>query len=108
MGRKWNLKSRIIASTRKIWYYSPLRKEIAKRAKVGKYFRCEKCKGLVEKVQIDHIHPFIDIKKGWEGYDIFVERLFCSPRNLQAICSLCHHKKTAGEQKLRRKYKEKK
>jgi len=101
--KKWNLKSRLIACIRKTWLFSPLRREIVKRAKVDKYYRCEKCKGMCDKIQIDHILPVIDPEVGWQGYNSFIERTFCDPANLQALCKKCHIQKTKKENKSRKK-----
>lgn len=91
-------KAKIVTALRRIWFYSAIRREAAKRAKEGSFFRCMKCKGLHEKIQIDHIEPAIDPKTGWIGYDSFINRLlFCSVDNLMPLCASCHKKKTNKE-----------
>ena len=76
------------------------------RAKVDEYFRCEKCRGLQEKVHIDHINPCVPLT-GWEGYDSFITKLFCDPLELQVICEKCHSKKTQEEVKVRKENRRK-
>jgi 5-methylcytosine-specific restriction endonuclease McrA len=105
--RKWNVKSLIIGQIRKTWLYSPLRREVVKRAKVSMVkgvttYRCEKCRKLTEKVQIDHILPAICPQNGWQGFDSFIERTFCDPTNLQALCVPCHLRKSLAENLIRK------
>lgn len=99
--KKFNPKTKIVAATRRIWFYSPLRREAMKRAKVDEYYRCEQCRGLQEKVHIDHINPCVPLT-GWEGFDSFITRLFCDSDQLQAICEKCHSKKSLEETKIRK------
>jgi 5-methylcytosine-specific restriction endonuclease McrA len=97
----FNPKTKIIPAIRRIWFHSPVRREVLNRAKVDEYFRCEKCRGLQEKVHIDHIDPCVPLT-GWEGYDSFIARLFCDPSELQVICEKCHSKKSLEETKIRK------
>lgn len=100
------IKTRIVAAIRRVWFHSSLRREAVKRAKEGAFYRCNKCKGLHEKVQIDHIQPAIDPSIGWVGYDSFITRLlYCGVDNLDALCVSCHKKKTLKEKKTRTKTK---
>lgn len=99
--KKFNPKTKIVAAIRRIWFHSPLRREAVNRSKVEEYFRCEKCRGLQEKVYIDHITPCVPLT-GWDGYDVFINNLFCDPSQLQAICEKCHSKKTSDETKTRK------
>jgi hypothetical protein len=99
--KKYNPKTKIVPAVRRIWFYSPLRREAVNRAKEGEYYRCEKCHGLQEKVHIDHIDPCVPLT-GWEGFDSFITRLFCEPDKLQAICEKCHSKKSLEETKTRK------
>ena len=50
-------------------------------------------------IQVDHIIPVVDPNKGFETWDVFVERLYCDQDNLQAICKPCHDIKTKQEKK---------
>lgn len=105
-AKKWNPKSRIIAAVRKIWLWSPLRREALKRAKTASgLYKCSDCDNEYEKVHVDHIEPVIDVKNGWQGYDSFVERLlFISDSGVQILCETCHSTKTQLESELRKKY----
>lgn len=104
--KKFNPKSKIVPAIRRIWFHSPLRREALKRAKVEEYYRCEKCKGLQEKVHVDHIEPCVPLT-GWEGYDIFIGNLFCDTDKLQIICEKCHSKKTSEEGTIRKENRRK-
>jgi uncharacterized CHY-type Zn-finger protein len=99
--KKFNPKTKIVPAVRRIWFHSPLRREVLKRAKVDEYYRCEKCHGLQEKVHIDHIDPCVPLT-GWDGYDGFISRLFCETDKLQVICEKCHSKKSLEETKVRK------
>jgi len=48
-------------------------------------------------MNVDHIEPAVDPEKGFESWDVFIDRLFCEKDNLQAICLGCHAKKTKEE-----------
>lgn len=56
-------------------------------------------------IYIDHTVPVIDPDKGFETFDIFIDRLFCGEDNLNPMCKVCHDKKTDEENKKRRKNK---
>lgn len=124
-----NIKSKIVNKIRSVWRYSNLRKQIRKRCEVdqhyylelprkikGKiktikvkfsYYRCEKCRKLTDHVDIDHKIPAVDPVLGWQGYDIFIERLFCNSDNLWGLCLICHGKKTTKENSKRKSSKKK-
>lgn len=100
--KKFNYKSKVIAACRRLWLYSPVRREVQNRAKTSDgYYRCEKCRGLADKVQIDHIAPAVPLT-GWDNWDGFITRLFIESDQMQAICERCHNKKTLVEQKTRK------
>lgn len=110
MARTWNLKTYIVASLRKIFRFSPLRREALARAKNKKgLFKCAITnKALpIDQVTVDHKDPVVDVKKGFTTWDEFINRLFCDPSNLQVISRAVHKKKTQEEQKERRKHKKK-
>jgi 5-methylcytosine-specific restriction endonuclease McrA len=105
-------KSKIISALRRLWLYQGTRALAIKEAKEGDFYRCKKCSRLSEKVSVDHTVPVIDTVLGWQGYDSFVERLFCPQENLMALCDRCHSTKTSAEASSRKesraKLKEKK
>jgi len=67
-------------------------------------YECAMCKGLFKskETQIDHINPVIDILKGWESWDTYIERLFCDVEGLACLCRTCHEAKTSSEVQMRK------
>lgn len=104
------LKSFITSTLRGGFRKYPPKYESLKEAQVGKkineksqrlamHYECNKCKGHFpnKEVQVDHILPVVCPKKGFESWDIFITRLFCSSDNLQVLCKGCHEIKTKKE-----------
>lgn len=83
-----NRHSLIISAMRKIWLWSEERRECLKLAKTKKNYRCNKCKKLFPKkeVQVDHIEEI----GAFINWDTYMERLFCPISNLQVLCKPCH------------------
>ena len=121
---KWNENSAIRGAIRRVFSRSPIVQELRKSVReervqykkdgsVSKrkavFYKCAKC-GVMHRAKessVDHKDPVIDPKIGFQSWDIFVSRLFCSADKLQVLCSTCHDKKTAEERKIRNKYKKK-
>lgn len=101
--RIWNLRSKLIPAIRRIWFFSPLRREAIKRAE-GK---CEKCGKTWDKLVVDHIAPVIPVT-GWVSWDSYLERMFPDVSGIQAICTTCHDEKSAEENKLRKEHRKNK
>ncbi len=75
----------------------------------GTYF-CESC-GLICKkkdTQLDHKLPAVDPVRGWQGFDEFIDRLYCEPENYQRLCIPCHQSKTSDEGVVRKDSKKNK
>ncbi len=81
------------------------RKTNVKTGKLAKHFQCNECKKefVAKEVQVDHKKPAVDPKKGWQGWDTFIDRLFCEEQNLQVLCVSCHKVKSALEKEQRKK-----
>lgn len=79
------------------------------RKRVTRWGRCNVCSNNepLYKMVVDHIEPVIPVDSSLEAitYDELVDRLWCDERNLQAICSNCHSKKSKEENKERRRLK---
>ena len=82
------------------------RKVNAKTGKLAMHYKCAKCKKLfvAVDVQVDHIKPVVDPKKGFVSWDVYIDRMFCEMENLQVLCKADHKIKT-DQEKLERKKK---
>ena len=81
--------------------------EIKKKARIcrGKY-KCELCGKLVSTKDgaVDHINPVVPIT-GFDGWDTFINNMFCEEDGLQFICNDCHDIKTKKENEQRKNFK---
>ena len=77
----------------------------SKSGRQAKHYRCAICDNLYPSsmVQVDHINPIIDPQVGFQGWDKYIDALFCEKENLQCLCTDCHKIKTAQERKERKK-----
>lgn len=118
------LKSRVISALRKLSYSHKPRNVVKNAAKIDIcLYKCSGCGILVydgksderyeeycskyglvlyDRINMDHINPVVNPDIGWENWDIYITRMFCDEAGWQAICSVCHDKKTK-EEKQRRK-----
>lgn len=101
-------KSKIMSAVRRLWLYSPERKEALNRnVTIDHFHRCELCRALTEHYALDHKVPVVPLT-GFDSYDGAFTRMFCPAEDLQKICDSCHSKKTAyeaGERKRNRAIK---
>lgn len=76
-----------------------------KTGKMAMHYKCAKCKKLfvAADVQVDHIAPVVDPKKGFVSWDEFINRIFCEIENLQTLCKPCHKVKTDKEKEERKR-----
>ena len=108
------LKSFITSVLRSGYRKYPPKYETLKDASVGKkinkatkrlaeHYKCAKCKKSYpnKEVNVDHIEPVVCPKEGFQDWDVFIKRLYCTKENLQVLCNTCHDKKTAKERKTR-------
>ena len=70
-----------------------------KTGRVAKHYSCNICKGefTSKDIEVDHISPVVDPDTGFIDWNTFIDRLYCSKENLQAICKTCHKIKTKQE-----------
>lgn len=107
----------ILSSIKRVFSRSPTHREALNNAKCprkrgprgGARYRCECCRVDfgVTGVQVDHIDPVIPVDRRARdmSWDEIISRIFCAIENLQVACRSCHKKKTAIENKERRKHK---
>lgn len=77
----------------------------AKTGKMAMHYKCAACKKhfVAVDVQVDHIDPVVDPKKGFISWDVFIERMFVEIEKLQVLCKPCHKIKTDEEKTQRKK-----
>lgn len=80
------------------------RKVNATSGKLALHYACAGCSVHfpATNIVVDHINPVVDPKKGFQGFDVFIERLFCEADGLQCLCKKCHSVKTEHERRERR------
>jgi hypothetical protein len=117
MNKPWTegrLKSFITSTIRAGFRRYPAKYEALNLAKVGKkinevsgrlaeHYRCRSCLKdyPATLVQVDHIEPVVDPLEGFQGWDRFISRLYCSVENLQILCKACHLEKSKEERTKR-------
>lgn len=76
-----------------------------KTNRLSAHYLCASCNKEfpTSEVQVDHILPIVDPKKGFISWDEFIARLFCPTDNLQTLCKECHSIKTKEENNKRKK-----
>ena len=108
MAKTYNLKRMIMSKLREVSRFCPARKEILKRAKVAtNSYRCIQCNLLFigKGIKADHIEPVVPVT-GFTDWQDIIERFgFENIEKWQALCYLCHQKKTNYENEQRRVHK---
>ena len=93
------VKQYLIHKMRLAWrFYSETRKSCLKAA------GCAVCKKKTTELVADHVNPVVDPKKGFEGWDSYVERMFHG--KLQPLCGTCHREKSKEENRQRKQQKQ--
>ena len=74
-----------------------------KTGRIAQHYQCNACKNefTSKDVEVDHIKPVVDPKKGFVSWDKYIENLFCEKKNLQVLCKTCHTKKSKSEKEIR-------
>lgn len=89
----WTPDAYIKSHLRKIWRWSPQRRQCLKAK------QCVQCGERKKKLYADHISPVVDTSLGFQTWDIYIQRLFGG--SLQPLCEFCHKAKSSGEAKER-------
>lgn len=88
----------------------PKSSELAKKyPRCRNFYVCAKCSAMFPRseVSIDHVQPVVDPKKGWQGWDVYLTRMFCNVAGFQILCSKDHDAKTKAENAVRKQYRRK-
>lgn len=79
------------------------------RPRVKTWCKCAICKLPEAKsnMEVDHKSPIIPLNKSLTemSWDELINNLWCDIKNLDAVCEICHDRKTAEENAVRRKFK---
>ncbi len=113
MPKPFNWKSYLRSAARKIWLWSPKRREAIKLARVAKgIVTCAKCQVRMREnvkpvlFQVDHTIPASETASEIKSWDSWLNRLFeCSVTDLRVLCRGCHDEKTKSENQERRNRK---
>ena len=97
-SKKYNRTGLIISALRKIWLFSPERRDAKKRDKRKGGWFCHSCGQTYAVVSVDHIIPMGHFLS-WDSYRT---RLFCPADALQCLCKECHDAKTLWEKNQRK------
>ena len=107
----YNQNSKIRGALRQVARYMPEKKECLTNAihptekgvRGGALITCNHC-GLcfpIKEIQVDHIKPVIPVDREIKDWNEYIERLFCSVKNLQCLCKPCHLIKSNDEKNKR-------
>ena len=102
--KTFNFRSWLTWTLRKASFRWPPRTEALRAARVSRgRYKCVGCEGEFtnKEVSVDHKEPVIDPKRGWQGWDSFIERMFCPASGFQILCNVCHYSKTEKERLVR-------
>lgn len=81
----------------------------ASKPRVKNWSACPDCDTFIPTylMEVDHVFPVVPITMSLEDmtWDEIVNRIWCAPENLKAICKDCHKIKTKAETKERALYR---
>ena len=95
--RRWPVKHAVLASAK-----CGERQINPATGRLAQLYECKACKGMFSSrdIQVDHIKPVVDPKKGFVSWDVYIDKLFCEKNNLQCLCRNCHKIKTKNERSV--------
>lgn len=100
-----SLKNFVIRVLRRESLKWPARNKVYKAARVARgQYKCAIC-GCISRAKdtfMDHVDPVVSVTDGWQGFDVFIERLFVPEEGWQAVCKTCHDAKSKEENTIRR------
>lgn len=87
--RLYNAAALITSAVRRIWSWSPLRREALKRAKIGKLIHCEECGAQTDKPEVHHENQ----AEVYMMAKLMAAKLFPPLEDLTVCCDSCHKEK---------------
>jgi len=79
------------------------------RKRVTRWSLCRKCGEFTPtyQMEVDHIRSIVPLDKNLEdmSWDEVVNNIWCDKENLDALCKMCHNKKSSEERKERNRIK---
>lgn len=110
-AKKFSHKSLIRSAIRKIWMWSPMRREAIKNARVAPgTVACALCERRMKEnpkaptkkeYQVDHIVPASEPAALIHDWNDFVDRMFVPASEHRVLCIECHQEKTDQENSKR-------
>jgi len=107
MSRPFDLKAFLVSQLRRASYKWPERTKVLQAARIERgLYKCATCLQIFDRhsVQIDHTEPVVPLE-GWDNWDGYIARMFCSEDKMSCLCKPCHKSKTYLENELRKQYK---
>ena len=106
--RDIELRKFLIPTLRRSSYRWKPRTEANKNARLERgVYQCAMCQGEFKSGEtvIDHVDPVVCIENGWQGWEEYIERMFCEEEGFQVLCKTCHSIKTKMEEDMRKKFR---
>lgn len=104
------LKQFIITVLRRASYKWKPRNVVYAAARVARgMYKCNLCANTFSRKEVvmDHKNPVVSPQHGFQGFDIYIERMFVDESGWQCICKTCHDSKTDEERVIRQVNKKK-
>src|ERR1700677_103259 len=95
-----------LAILRRGSYKWPAKNAVKTAARIERgMYKCSSCLNCYgpKEIEIDHIIPVIPVT-GFDNFNEYIKRLYCSSNDLQVLCKLCHSNKTLVESSLRKSH----
>lgn len=99
------LKNFVTQTLRRATFRWPFKNMAKSKMRVERgLYECQSCHGIFspKDIELDHIIPVVDLKKGFTSWDDFIKRLFVKTDDFQVLCkNICHTQKTNIENQIR-------
>jgi 5-methylcytosine-specific restriction endonuclease McrA len=108
----FNWRAMIRSHARRIWMWSPMRREAIRNARIPAkkgYVICAECgrhmkeNAKPKEYDVDHIIPASEPSAEIHSFDDFFKRLYVPASEQRVLCKPCHAVKTSKENQTRRR-----